>query len=66
MIQQRDFVIEGFGIEEIRLVLDEYKPIYHFYGYTEEQFLKKIDLNNVTIVSKLSDLSWNNDKSLKE
>ena len=57
----KDFVTEGYGMDEIRLILDNYKPTYHFYGHTEEKYLKKIDNNSITIVSKLSDLTWNND-----
>ena len=48
------------------MVLDEFKPLYHFYGHTMQRYVKKVSSNGITIVSKLSDLSWNDDGSLKE
>lgn len=46
------------GMEEIRLVLDAYQPVYHFHGHTEAPFNERIDDNGITTVIKLTDLHW--------
>lgn len=46
------------GMEEIRLLLDAYKPRYHFYGHTEGPFQERLDRNGVTISCRMADLSW--------
>lgn len=46
------------GMEEIRLLLDEYRPIYHFYGHTEEPYLRDLDRNGITTAIRLTDLNW--------
>jgi Icc-related predicted phosphoesterase len=56
-----DSVTKGFGMEEIRLVLDAYEPAYHFHGHTEEPLTRRDDPNRVTTVYKMADLHW--DKS---
>ncbi len=53
-----DFVTRGYGMEEIRLVLDAYKPPYHFHGHTEEPFTHRLDSNGVTDSYKLADLHF--------
>ena len=45
-------------MEEIDLVLEEYKPVYHFFGHTGSPFRRHIDKNGVTVASKLSDFEW--------
>jgi hypothetical protein len=57
----QDFVTQGFGMYEIRLVLDAYRPSYHFHGHTEEPFTRREDANRETVVYKMADLHW--DKS---
>ena len=57
----RDAVTRGFGMAEIRDVLDGYRPIYHFYGHTEEPGYQRRDANGVTLAGKLSDLSWDHE-----
>lgn len=54
----RDFITPGFGLEETRLVLDQYRPLYHFYGHIERPLLRRLDPNGVTASVKLSDLTW--------
>lgn len=54
----RDFVTPGYGMDEIRLVLDAVKPIYHFYGHTERPLDLRRDANGVTVSCKMSDLHW--------
>jgi Icc-related predicted phosphoesterase len=46
------------GMEEIRLILDAYKPLYHFYGHTEELFRTHLDPNGVTTACRMADLNW--------
>ncbi len=62
----RDAKKIGYGMEEIRLVLDQFKPKYHFHGHTEEDYYQRIDTNQVTMVSKLSDLNWDKDGRLQK
>jgi hypothetical protein len=54
----RHAVTRGYGMGEIRDVLDGYRPIYHFYGHTEESYYQRRDTNGVTLACKLSDLTW--------
>ena len=54
----QDFLTFGYGMEEIRLVLDSYPPVYHFHGHTEESFIRREDSNGFTQVYKMSDLHW--------
>lgn len=54
----RDFVTKGYGMEEIRLVLDAYEPLYHFHGHTEEPYTKRLDTNGRTLSYKLADLHF--------
>ncbi len=54
----QDFITFGYGMEEIRLVLDSYQPIYHFHGHTEESFIQRQDDNDITKVIKMTDLHW--------
>ena len=46
------------GMDEIRLILDTYKPRYHFYGHTEEPYRERLDPNGVTTSCRLADLNW--------
>lgn len=54
-----DTVSIGYGMEEIRLVLDVYTPVYHFHGHTEEPYIERLDTNGVTRSIKMSDQNWN-------
>jgi predicted phosphodiesterase len=53
-----DFVTKGYGMEEIRLILDAYEPTYHFHGHTEEPFTQRLDKNKITLSYKLADLHF--------
>jgi len=53
-----NFVTKGYGIEEIRLILDAYQPPYHFHGHTEEPYTHRLDANGVTESYKLADLHF--------
>lgn len=57
----KDFINTGFGMEEIRMCLDTYKPVYHFFGHTGKYSERKVDSNGFTISVKLSDLKWEED-----
>lgn len=54
----RHSVTRGYGMQEIRDVLDSYRPAYHFYGHTGEPYYQRIDQNGVTLACKLADLTW--------
>lgn len=54
----RHAVTRGYGMAEIRDVLDSYRPSYHFYGHTEEPYYQRRDGNGTTLACKLSDLTW--------
>lgn len=51
----KDFVTQGFGMEEINIVLENFKPIYHFHGHTGEDF--NVKYFGSTTVVKVSDLT---------
>lgn len=51
------------GMEEIRLLLDHHRPIYHFYGHTDEPYLRTHDRNGVTTAIRMADLNW--DRSVR-
>jgi len=53
-----DFVTPGYGMEEIRHILDSFRPRYHFYGHTGKPYSQQLDPNGVTITCKLTDLTW--------
>ncbi|MEL7234852.1 MAG: hypothetical protein AAGK74_10170, partial [Chloroflexota bacterium] len=42
----------------IRLVLDVYRPPYHFHGHTEELYVERPDTNGLTRSIKMSDCNW--------
>lgn len=46
------------GMDEIRLMLDEYKPIYYIYGHTDEPHRRELDANGVTLAIRMADLNW--------
>jgi hypothetical protein len=54
----RDFVRPGYGVAETRLILDYFRPAYHFYGHVETPLDRRTDANGVTVSCKLSDLTW--------
>lgn len=54
----RNFVTVGYGMDDIRLILDAYRPVYHFYGHTGEPYTQRLDANGVTVSCKLADLDW--------
>ncbi len=50
-------------MEEIRLMLNKYHPIYHFYGHTDEPYRRELDRNGVTTAIRMADLNW--DRSVR-
>jgi hypothetical protein len=54
----QDFVTRGYGMADIRLLLDRYRPCYHFYGHTGKPLDLRVDTNGVTTSCKLTDLHW--------
>lgn len=60
------FVTHGYGMEEIRLLLDRYHPPYHFYVHTGRPLDLRQDANGVTTSCKLSDLHWDERKPGKQ
>jgi len=55
---RRDFIRPGIGMEEIGTILDNYRPVYHFFGHTGKPVREMVDQNGTTIASKLSDFEW--------
>ncbi|TAE74523.1 MAG: serine/threonine protein phosphatase [Bacteroidetes bacterium] len=49
----------GYGMAEIREVLDNVIFHYHFYGHTGEPFNQEIDLNRITQSIKIKELEFN-------
>lgn len=47
------------GMDDIRMMLDAYQPIYHLYGHTDEPHRRELDANGVTIAIRMADLNWN-------
>lgn len=62
----RDAITPGFGMEEIRLVLDRYRPHYHFFGHCGGPCLQRTDTNGKTISCKLADLHWTQRQMLED
>jgi len=54
----RNAVTPGYGMEEIRLILDAYRPQHHFYGHTGQPFTRRLDANGTTLSCKIADLHW--------
>jgi hypothetical protein len=54
----RNAVTPGYGLDEIRYMLDRYRPHYHVYGHTGEPYYQRQDRNGITLACKLADLSW--------
>ncbi|MEM8533151.1 MAG: metallophosphoesterase [Chloroflexota bacterium] len=54
----KDCVTLGYGMAEIREVLNTYRPTYHFYGHTGQPYVEQRDTNGQTLSGKLSDLTW--------
>ena len=48
----------SLGMAAIRLALDEYRPLYHFYGHTDEPYRCERDANGVTTAIRMADLNW--------
>ena len=49
----------GYGMTEIRNVLDELIFQYHFYGHTGEAFHQELDVNGITKSVKIKELEFN-------
>jgi predicted phosphodiesterase len=46
----------GFGMIEIREILDIFEPLYHFYGHTDSPFSLKTDENGYTSSVKVAEI----------
>ena len=51
----------GYGMTEIREVLDNVIFCYHFYGHTGEPFKQEVDINGITNSIKIKELEFNKD-----
>lgn len=54
----RDSVTPGYGMEEICLLLNTYRPLYHLYGHTDRPYTNDLDTNGWTRVIRMHDLHW--------
>ncbi|MDM1298317.1 metallophosphoesterase [Empedobacter falsenii] len=56
----------GYGMAEIRNVLDELIFHYHFYGHTGQPFHQELDVNGITQSVKIKELEFNNGGVLEQ
>lgn len=49
----------GFGMDELRPVLNQLKPAMHFYGHTGEAYKKERDINDYAYAVKIKELEFN-------
>lgn len=61
-----DFVTHGYGMPEIRYILNRYEPRYHFFGHTGTPFTNCIDENNFTASVKVAELRLTENRTLSE
>jgi len=59
-------VQDGYGMKEIRNLLDEVIFQYHFYGHTGEPFKIELDANGITNSIKVKELEFNKEGILPE
>lgn len=59
-----DMTAQGYGMSELRKVLDELIPSYHFYGHTGHPFKEELDTNELTKSVKIKELEFNESGSL--
>jgi predicted phosphodiesterase len=55
---------QGFGMAEIREVLDNVIFHYHFYGHTGEPFMHDTDMNGITHSIKIKELEFDENRTL--
>lgn len=60
----KDFVTQGYGMQEIRDVLHAKKPALHFYGHTGKPFCNVLDDNGITRSIKIAELEFNQSQVL--
>mgnify|MGYP001045422764 FL=1 len=53
-----DMTDPGYGMKELRPVLDELRPAFHFYGHTGKPFSETLDHNGVTKSIKVAELEF--------
>lgn len=63
---KKDSSQRGYGMAEIREVLDNVIFHYHFYGHTEEPFQQETDLNGITQSIKIKELQFNENGILEK
>lgn len=56
----------GFGLDDLRPILNQLKPALHFYGHTEEPYRMERDLNGYTYSVKIKELAFNNSGMLND
>lgn len=56
----------GYGMAEIREVLDNVLFQYHFYGHTGEAFHQEMDMNGITHSIKIKELEFNENGNLEK
>lgn len=56
----------GYGMNEIRTVLDELIIHYHFYGHTGKPYTNKLDANGITRTIKIKELEFDEKGALPE
>jgi len=55
-----DMTSPGFGMDDLRPVLNKLRPALHFYGHTGKPYKMEHDINNYTYSVKVKELEFNN------
>ena len=61
-----DMTSPGFGMDDLRPVLNELKPVVHFYGHTGQPYKMERDINRYTSSIKVKELEFNQSGMLEE
>jgi hypothetical protein len=61
-----DCGLQGYGMTEIRQVLDNVIFMYHFYGHTGGPFKQVLDYNGITQSIKIKELEFDKNGHLPE
>ncbi len=61
-----DMTDPGYGMKELRPVLDELRPAFHFYGHTGKPYAQVTDHNGVTQSVKVAELEYKRKEILDE
>jgi Icc-related predicted phosphoesterase len=61
-----DMTEQGYGMKELRTVLDELIPEIHFFGHTGKPYIERLDNNGLTQSVKIKELEFDAEGALPE